>query len=87
MKKKMRRLGITDDDITEAVRMNNINIGSILVKDGKYLYNLEFSSYLKDLNDVRDIYLKGETEYCNLKDIAEVGMRQERPVGSLLFQW
>jgi multidrug efflux pump subunit AcrB len=79
--KKMRSLGITDDDITQAVRLNNINIGSILVKDGKYLYNLEFSSYLKDLNDVRDIYLKKGERILQVKDIAEVGLRQERPAG------
>ena len=78
---KMRSLGITEDDITQAVRINNINIGSILVKDGKYLYNLEFSSYLKDLDDVRDIYLKKGTRILQIKDIAEVGLRQERPRG------
>jgi multidrug efflux pump subunit AcrB len=47
-KKKMQSLGISENDITQAVTLNNINIGSILVKDGKYLYNLEFSSYLKE---------------------------------------
>ncbi|MCJ7447097.1 MAG: efflux RND transporter permease subunit [Bacteroidales bacterium] len=79
--KKMRSLGITDDDITQAVKLNNINIGSILVKDGKYLYNLEFSSYLKELNDVRDIYLKAGSRILQIKDVADVGIRQERPRG------
>ncbi len=80
-KKKMVSLGITDDDITQAVTLNNINIGSILVKNGKYLYNLEFSSYLKDLNDVKDIYIKSGSRLLQLKDFAEVGIRQERPRG------
>lgn len=80
-KKKMLSLGITDDDITQAVKINNINIGSILVKDGKYLYNLEFSSYLKDLNDVRDIYIKSGMRLLQLKDLADIGLRQERPRG------
>ncbi len=79
--KKMSSLGITDDDITQAVQINNINIGSILVKDGKYLYNLEFSSYLKELNDVRDIYVKTGDRILQIKDVAEVGIRQERPRG------
>src|SRR4030042_6909384 len=70
---KMRSLGITADDITEAVQINNINIGSILVKDGKYLYNLEFSSYLKELNDVKDIYIKRGDRLLQLKDFAEGG--------------
>jgi len=78
---KMRSLGITADDIKEAVQINNINIGSILVKDGKYLYNLEFSSYLKELDDVKDIYIKRGDRILQIKDIAEVGLRQERSRG------
>jgi multidrug efflux pump subunit AcrB len=80
--KKMAGLGITGNDITEAVRINNINIGNILVKDGKYLYNLEFSSYLKDQDDVKNIYLKKGERIFQIKDIAEVGIRQERPRGA-----
>jgi multidrug efflux pump subunit AcrB len=79
--KKMQSVGITENDITQAVRLNNINIGSILVKDGKYLYNLEFSSYLKELGDVGNIYLKTGNRILQVKDIAEVGLRQERPTG------
>lgn len=78
---KMRALGITEDAITQAVRLNNINIGSILVKDGKYLYNLEFSSYLKAPGDVGSIYLKAGDRILQVKDVADVGMRQERPAG------
>lgn len=81
-KNKMRGLGITDNDIDEAVRLNNINIGSILVKDGKYLYNLEFTSYLKELSEVGDIYIRKGSRILQLKDIAEVGIRQERPRGT-----
>lgn len=79
--KKMLAMGITENDITQAVRINNINIGSILVKDGKYLYNLEFTSYLKSLEDVSNIYLKAGNRIIRMKDVAEVGMRQERPAG------
>jgi multidrug efflux pump subunit AcrB len=80
-REKMNSLGMTDDDITGAVKLNNINIGNILVKDGKYLYNLEFSSYLKDLNDVRDIYIRTGSRIIQMKDIAEVGIREEQARG------
>lgn len=78
---KMRNLGITEQDIIRAVGINNLNIGNILVKDGKYLLNLEFSSYLKDEEDVRDIYIETGGRLFKLKDIAEVGIRQEKPPG------
>jgi multidrug efflux pump subunit AcrB len=80
-REKMNSLGLTDDDITNAVRINNINIGNILVKDGKYLYNLEFSSYLSDLNDVRDIFIRTGSRIIQMKDIAAVGVREEQPRG------
>lgn len=79
--KKMQSLGITESDITQAVSINNINIGSILVKDGKYLYNLEFSSYLKDPDDVANIYINSGGRLLQLKDVAETGIRQEKPRG------
>lgn len=79
---KMISLGLTDDDLESAVRLNNINIGSILVKDGKYLYNLEFSSYLKEVDDVKDIYIRKGDRIVQMKDIAMVGIRQERPRGA-----
>jgi len=79
---KMVSLGLTDNDLESAVRLNNINIGSILVKEGKYLYNLEFSSYLKEVDDVKSIYIKKGDRIIQMKDIAMVGIRQERPRGS-----
>lgn len=81
-REKMNSLGLTDDDLTNAVQLNNINIGNILVKDGKYLYNLEFSSYLKDINDVREIYVKTGSRIIQMKDIASVGVREEQPRGT-----
>jgi multidrug efflux pump subunit AcrB len=80
-KKKMQSLGISENEITQAVTLNNINIGSILVKDGKYLYNLEFSSYLKETEDIRNIYMKAGDRLLQLKDFAEIGVRQEQPRG------
>ncbi|MFO7575378.1 MAG: efflux RND transporter permease subunit [Bacteroidales bacterium] len=78
---RMRSLGITENDIRIAIERNNINIGSILVKDGKYLYNLEFSSYLRNLDDVRNILIKAGDRLVTMNDIARTGIRQERPVG------
>ncbi|HPC97746.1 MAG TPA: efflux RND transporter permease subunit [Bacteroidales bacterium] len=80
-KAKMLSLGITEQDLTGAVELNNLNIGSIMVKDGKYLLNLEFSSYLKDADDVKKIFIKAGSRLFSLSDIAEVGIRQERPRG------
>ena len=80
-KQKMISLAITEADLTNAVEINNINIGSIIVKDGKYLYNLEFSSYLKEINDIKNIFIKSGNRLIKLSDIAEIGIRQEMTRG------
>ncbi|HOK26326.1 MAG TPA: efflux RND transporter permease subunit [Bacteroidales bacterium] len=81
-RKKMMSLGITEQDIIKAVELNNLNIGNIMVRDGKYLLNLEFNSYLKDPEDVKNIYLNaGSARILQLKDIADVGIREEKPRG------
>jgi multidrug efflux pump subunit AcrB len=78
---KMRSLGLHESDLRSAIERNNINIGSLLVKDGKYLYNLQFSSYLRDVDDIRNIYIKAGDKLVQVKDIAKVGLRQVRPTG------
>lgn len=78
---KMRSLGLNDNDLRNAIERNNINIGAILVKDGKYLYNLQFTSYLRDVDDIRAIYLKAGDKLVQISDVARVGLRQERPTG------
>ena len=81
---KMKSLGITDNDISNAITANNISIGSILVKEGKYLYNLEFNSNLSGVKDVENIFLKSGGRLFQLKDFSEIGMREEKPTGAYL---
>jgi multidrug efflux pump subunit AcrB len=78
---KLISMNLTVEDIEAAVTANNINIGSILVRDGKYLYNLEFSTYLSDLEEIRKIPVKAGSRIFRLGDIAEVGFRQQQPRG------
>jgi len=78
---KAGSLDISENDIRNAIERNNLNIGSLLVKDGKYLYNLEFSSYLKTVDDVANIYLRAGDRLVQMKDVAEVGLRQSRLTG------
>lgn len=79
---RCRSMGVSENDIRAAIERNNINIGSLLVKDGKYLYNLEFSSFLREVTDVSDIFLKAGDKLIQLKEVADVGVRQQRPTGS-----
>ncbi|MDZ7739598.1 MAG: efflux RND transporter permease subunit [Bacteroidales bacterium] len=78
---KAGSLNISENEIRNAIERNNLNVGSLVVKDGKYLYTLEFSSYLKTVDDVADIYLRAGDRLVQMKDVAEVGLRQSRLTG------
>ena len=82
--RRMQSLGITSEDIINAVSVNNVNVSSIMVRDGKYLYNLEFDSNLKGVDDIRNIWLKKEGKLIKIKDIAVVDLRIQR-AGGLAF--
>lgn len=52
---KMQSLGITEAQIAELLRQNNINLGNVAVKDGQYQYNIRFSSVLRTPQDIENI--------------------------------
>ncbi len=72
---KLRSLGITPEQLKDAIDKNNQTAGSLSIRDGYYQYNIKFSSQLMSVEEVEDIYLNMEGRLIQLKDIAEVGIR------------
>ncbi|AEI49648.1 efflux RND transporter permease subunit [Runella slithyformis] len=52
---KMQSLGISENQIAELLRQNNVNLGNVVVKDGQYQYNIRFSSVLRTPQDIESI--------------------------------
>ena len=55
--KTLEMAGITLDDLESALNSNNIEPGSMTVRDGYYEYNIKFSTLLRTPEDVQNIYL------------------------------
>ncbi|HRW61986.1 MAG TPA: efflux RND transporter permease subunit [Bacteroidales bacterium] len=81
---KIRSLGITLEDIRQAFVANNLNPGSILVQDGHYQYNIMFNNQLKNMDDIRNIYINKNNRVFQLKDIANIGIRPKERTGMFL---
>ncbi len=81
---KMQSLGIVNDDISEALAKNNISLGSLEVIDGQYHFNIRFSNALRNVEDVKDIYIRANGRIMQLKDIAEIGIRPKDREGAFL---
>lgn len=50
--------GVTLSDIETALNNNNIEPGSMIVRDGYYEYNIRFSTVLRTVEDIRNIYIR-----------------------------
>jgi len=76
---KLKSIGITDQDILNALESNNTNIGNLMVRDGYYQYQIKFANYLKDAKDIGNLYIGKNDRLMQLKDLAKVEVRpQER---------
>ena len=75
--KTLEMAGITLDDLESALNSNNIEPGSMTVRDGYYEYNIKFSTLLRTPEDVQNIYLHKNDRIFQLKDLAKVVPEKE----------
>lgn len=83
---KMRSLGITHAQLRSIIERNNISLGSLRVRDGKYQYNVRFSSTLHSVKDIEEIYFSAGNRLFQIRDIAETGIRPVRQTGEYIWQ-
>ena len=83
----MRQLKMADltlDDLESALTANNIEAGSMTVRDGYYEYNIKFSTVLRTPEDVENIYIRKNERIFQLKDLARVSVVPEKEMGASL---
>lgn len=72
---KLRSLGISQEQLANAIDKNNRLAGSLMVRDGYFQYNVKFTSQLTSTQDIEDVYLNVDGRILQIKEIAEVGIR------------
>ncbi len=82
---QMKISGITLSDIENALKNNNVEPGSMTVKDGHYEYNIRFSAVMRTIEDIQDIYIRKNDRLFQLKDIASIGLTPEKERGINYF--
>ncbi len=83
---KMKSLGLTDYDIKGAYENNQIDLGSISVKEGQYQFRLRVLNKLLTVEDIANIFLRKEELLIQLKDIASVELRPAKKEGAFYLQ-
>jgi len=69
---KMAIIGLSVNDIENALSENNVEPGSMKVRDGYYEYNIKFSTLLRTVQDVQNIYLRKNGRIIQMKDFCSV---------------
>lgn len=82
---KLRALGIGLNDLESALKSQDVEIGSILVKDNQYQYNLRLGFSLDHIRDIEDIYLNIHDRLFQLKDLAKIREKPQKRRGLALF--
>jgi multidrug efflux pump subunit AcrB len=77
--------GITTDEIKAALEENNIDPGSMIVRDGFYEYNIKFTAVLRSIEDIQNIFIRKNDKIFQLKDLAQVELSPEEEKGTCLY--
>ncbi|MDR2681190.1 MAG: efflux RND transporter permease subunit [Tannerella sp.] len=78
---KLEIAGITLADIESAIANNNIEAGSMIIRDGYYEYNVKFSSLLHSAEDIGNIYIRRADRIYQMKDLCAVRVTPEEERG------
>ncbi|MEI6866768.1 efflux RND transporter permease subunit [Flavicella sp.] len=82
--KKIDALGIRLDDLEAAIKTNDLDIGSLLIKDNQYQYDVRLGNSLSTINDVKNIYINKNNKVYQLKELAEVIEHPQKRTGLVL---
>jgi len=77
--------GITLSDIESILTNHNIEPGSMIVRDGYYEYNIKFTSVLRTIEDIRNIYINKNGKIFQLKELADVEIVSRKEKGMFLY--
>ena len=78
---KIEIAGITLSDIEAAINNNNVEPGSIIVRDGYYEYNVKFTSLLHTAEDIENIYFRKAERIYQIKDFCTVKVAPQEERG------
>lgn len=85
-KNKMEIAGIALSELENALNQNNVEPGGLIVRDGHYEYNIRFSSVVRTLDDVRNIFIRKNDRLYTFADLAEIQFAPASETGMALFE-
>lgn len=83
--KMLEMTGISIGAIESALADNNVEPGTMTVRDGHYEYNIKFTTLLRTVEDVANLFLTSEGRIYQLRDLAKVEVVNRKENGVSIY--
>ncbi|MDE6339969.1 MAG: efflux RND transporter permease subunit [Muribaculaceae bacterium] len=83
---RMAQAGVSIEDLEASLTTNNVEPGSMTVRDGYYEYNIHVSNLLRSAADVKEIRIRKGDRLLTLGDFADVELTSSNPRGYSLHK-
>jgi multidrug efflux pump subunit AcrB len=78
---KLQSLGISLGELEQLVTQHHVQLGSLIIRDGQYQYNVHVDSELRDIRDIQQLYLHKDGKVHQLCTLAIVEERMQKQAG------
>lgn len=83
---KLRALGVSLEDLESKIKAYDLNIGSLLIKDNQYQYDVRLGNSLDNIQEIENIYLNVNNRLFQLKELAQVLEHPQKRTGLVLSE-
>ena len=74
---KMEIAGVTISELESAITGNNVDIGSMIIREGYYEYNVKFSALLRTAEDIENVFIRKSDRIYQIKDFCTIKIAPE----------
>lgn len=80
----LRSYGITSRTVEDVINANNYSLGNINIRDGYYQYNVQFSSQMNTIAEIKDLLLNIKGKIVRLDELATIEVVPASTGGSFM---
>lgn len=80
---KSKILGIDEEFIRKAIAANNINLGSLTIKDDHYQWNIRFNANIKSREQIENIVINYDGRLLRIGDLVNISERPQSQFGEV----
>ncbi len=81
---KLSALNISLDELESTIKKHDLEIGSLLIKDNQYQYDVRLGTSLNNIQEIENIYINKNNRLFQLKELAQVLEHPQNRTGLVL---